>query len=317
MRIANKKLFRCSFHEQRHIQIARTIDEMRTFRASCHNSVGFIPTMGALHSGHLSLISKAIESNDSVVVSIFVNPKQFSVGEDFDKYPRQLENDLEILQKKFPSGISCLFYPSESEMYPSKPLCHIEPAEFSNIFEGQRRPDFFRGVATVVGKLFNIVQPTEAYFGQKDISQCILLQRLVKDLNMPVKVNVCRTIREADGLAMSSRNAYLSKDERQSASVLFEALSIGKQKLIELGEKNGIVNSQYISLEIHRRLLQEPMVTNVEYISLADPFNMQEKKEYNHDDGNDGVVLSAAIRIGQTRLIDNVLVGSAEKIITH
>eukprot|EP01036_Dinobryon_divergens_P033143 gene33144-42865_t len=287
---------------------------IRSLLNSSNESIGFVPTMGALHDGHLSLIQKAISRNNTVIVSIFVNPKQFSAGEDYDKYPRQLENDLEILHKHFGTQISYLFYPSESEMYPSNPLCHIEAEAFCTIFEGQRRPDFFRGVATVVGKLFNIVRPTDSYFGQKDISQCILLQRMVQDLNMPVRVNVCESIREEDGLAMSSRNAYLSSEERVAAPVLHRALQSGKEMLLLLGgSETNPIYCEYIRMEIQRCLLSEPMVSSIEYISIADPSDMTERQEYNGRE--DGVVISAAIRLGQTRLIDNVLVGSAEKII--
>ena len=307
---------RVVYIQSRNIHVVSKVKEMITIRSllnSPNESIGFVPTMGALHDGHLSLIQKAVAQNDTVIVSIFVNPKQFSAGEDYDKYPRQLENDLRILRQNFDTKIKYLFYPSESEMYPSKPLCHIEAEDFCHIFEGQRRPDFFRGVATVVGKLFNIVRPTDSYFGQKDISQCILLQRMVQDLNMPVRVHVCESIREEDGLAMSSRNAYLSSEERAAAPVLFTALQSGKELLLQLGESDiNAVYSEYVRMEIRRHLLSEPLVSHIEYISIADPSDMTESEEYKGHEY--GAVISAAIKIGHTRLIDNVLVGAAEKI---
>lgn len=277
-------------------------------------SIGFVPTMGALHDGHLSLIETAASRNDNVVVSIFINPKQFSAGEDFDKYPRQLESDLKTLSKILKNRIRFVFAPSEAEMYPSKALCHVEPAAFSSIYEGRQRPDFFRGVATVVTKLFNIVRPTEAYFGQKDISQCILLRRMVEDLDLSTKIRVCASVREPDGLAMSSRNAYLSEEERKAASILFRALSNGKT-VVEASLRRGgqPVLCEDIKQIIEQTLRTEPLVRSIEYISLAEPSNMAEVTTL--ADSGGGLVISSAIRLGSVRLIDNVLVGSAETIV--
>jgi len=272
---------------------------MREYR-HLHPRVSFVPTMGALHDGHLHLVQRAKETGMKVVVSIFVNPTQFSIGEDLDKYPRQLEADL---AKLHPLGVDCVFIPSQQDMYPCDSLCHVEPSKFSSICEGIARPDFFRGVATVVCKLFNIVQPSYAFFGQKDISQCILVRRMVHDLNIPVQVQVCPTIREESGLAMSSRNAYLSASEKSAASVLFRALHGAKLHCEKEGHKKALSRDDIIRI-VESILLSEPLVTRIEYISVASHSDMAELLRY---DG--GAIISAAVLVGAVRLIDNVLVG--------
>lgn len=189
---------------KRGLKILRTIAEVRSLTSTLHKdnqTLGFVPTMGALHSGHLKLMEIAKKTNNKTIASIFVNPSQFSKGEDLDKYPRTLEKDIKNLES---INVDYLFAPCETEIYPTLPgqkmVCHIEPVSFNLIHEGVTRPEFFRGVATIVCKLFNIVQPTSAYFGQKDISQCLLLQCLVRDLNMPVQIKVVETVRESDGM---------------------------------------------------------------------------------------------------------------------
>ncbi|RYY75775.1 pantoate--beta-alanine ligase [archaeon] len=211
----------------RGIQVLKSIKEMWDYRDSLPKgaTVGFVPTMGALHAGHISLVKRSKQECNVTLSSIFVNPTQFSPGEDLDKYPRQLEADLKLLEQ---AQVDAVFVPTTADMYRPHTLCHVEPSQFSAIREGLARPEFFRGVATVVCKLFNITQPTHAYFGQKDISQCILLLHMVRDLNMRVNVIICETMREHDGLAMSSRNAYLTSHERSHASVLYKALSAGQ-----------------------------------------------------------------------------------------
>ncbi len=276
-----------------------------------NQSVGFVPTMGALHSGHLSLVKKSSDLNNTTIVSIFVNPSQFSKGEDLDKYPRQLEADLALLRSI--GGVDCVFAPDEKEMYPGNALCHVEPSDFSAICEGQARPDFFRGVATIVCKLFNIVRPTASYFGQKDISQCILLQRMVRDLNMQVAVRVCATLRESDGLAMSSRNVYLSPSERAVAPVLFKALNEAKLFCETSGR---VVTRPEVQARVNAVLATEPQVSQVEYVSFASHENMKEVDKFDFAAGG-GAVLSSAIRIGKVRLIDNVLIGSAHSAISN
>lgn len=292
---------------QRGIHIAASIAEMKTFRET-NLKIAFVPTMGALHDGHLTLVKRAKDMGCKVVVSIFVNPTQFSAGEDLDKYPRQFEKDLEKLRSL---DVDCVFSPVQSDMYSGNALCHVEPADFSDISEGQARPEFFRGVATVVCKLFNIVQPTYAFFGQKDISQCILIKRMVSDLNMPVNVTVCPTIRETDGLAMSSRNAYLSKHERPACGILYKALSEGKLLCDQTSLSGATVTRQAVLARVSAILQQEPLVAKVEYVSFASHQNMTELPSYQANAVGVGAVISAAIRVGNVRLIDNVLVGQA------
>jgi pantoate--beta-alanine ligase len=276
--------------------------------------LGFVPTMGALHEGHISLVNKAMTECDAVASSIFVNPTQFSKGEDLDKYPRTMEKDVSMLSA---AGVEFVFAPgSTDELYPSSgSLCHVEPAAFSRICEGVARPEFFRGVATIVCKLFNIVQPTVAYFGQKDISQCILVKRMVQDLNMPVEIRVCETMREVDGLAMSSRNTYLSPDERKVANILYRALCAGKAACNNNSSAggSGFVSRDVISAAVTDVLKTEPMVSKIEYISIASHRDMKELDSVKAD--TTGAVISSAIRLGNVRLIDNLLVGASENYI--
>jgi pantoate--beta-alanine ligase len=294
--------------QRRFLHIARTIKEMRQYRhaLSKDDTIGFVPTMGALHSGHLSLVNYARQENQIVIASIFVNPTQFSPGEDLDKYPRTVEKDLEMLKQ---SKVDCVFLPSDpSEIYGNNPLCHVEPAAFSQIYEGNKRPNFFSGVATIVCKLFNIVQPTVSYFGQKDISQFILLRRMVDDLNIPVTVKALPTLREEDGLAMSSRNVYLNTKERIASGVLFKAL----QGAVDLCEEQSIISTVEMISRTKMILSQEPLVSEVQYVSVASPYDMKELTTANVQDG---AVVSAAIKVGSVRLIDNLLVGNAKNII--
>lgn len=314
---------------QRSIHTIKTIKEMREFtkqininhiqnKSNNNNinknndlpTIGFIPTMGALHQGHLSLIERALNETNNIIVSIFVNPTQFSIGEDLDKYPRTIENDLKLLSKYNIKGV---FIPTTNEIYSSNPLCHVEPLAFSKIYEGEKRPNFFSGVATIVCKLFNIVQPTHAYFGQKDISQFILLRRMVDDLNIPVHVKASETLRESDGLAMSSRNVYLTPSERNVASILYKSL----QTCVDYCENpsfsnNGNVSTSYLRSLAKSVLDTEPLVSEIQYISIASPYDMKELEYVNL---NDGAVISAAIKVGSVRLIDNLLIGNAKKII--
>lgn len=283
-------------------------------------SIGFVPTMGALHSGHIELVKKARRENKYVFASVFVNPTQFSAGEDFDKYPRMVDTDVRMLED---AGVDCVFVPSVADMYPKQKLCHVEPQAFSQIYEGQARPEFFRGVATVVTKLFGIVRPTVSYFGQKDISQCILIRQMVKDLNLPVDIHVCETVRASDGLALSSRNAYLSEKERIAAPILYQALLAGKQACYSSSGSAVPVNRSEVLSAIKNTLMKEPLVAQVEYISIASHDDMKELDAILPQ--TTGAVLSAAIRLCDSstkskdgsprplvRLIDNVLVGTSE-----
>jgi len=259
--------------------------------------VALVPTMGALHEGHLSLMRRARAESDALVVSIFVNPFQFGPGEDYQRYPRNLEGDLELLRPLAPEAV---FAPSEKEMYPAGFGTHVEPHPLAARLEGAFRPHHFRSVATAVLKLLNIVGPTRAYFGQKDFQQAAMIRRMAKDLNLHMRVIVCPTVREADGLALSSRNAYLGVAERRSATVLSRSLNRA-QALFRAGETRGTV-----LVEAMRAILEtEPSVT-VDYCVVVDPGSMEDVGR-----AAPGTVALVAARVGSTRLIDNLILGPA------
>jgi pantoate--beta-alanine ligase len=261
--------------------------------------VGFVPTMGALHVGHVSLIEAAAKRCDSVVVSIFVNPTQFGRGEDFEKYPRPLEKDLAICEKY---GVDAVFAPSRAEMYPRENLTWVTVEKVSEPLCGRSRPGHFRGVATVCTKLFHIVGADAAFFGQKDAQQVAVIRRMVADLNMPLEIVVCPTVREPDGLAMSSRNQYLSPQERKEATVLYRSLQRGAE-LIREGE----MDAARITGQMGEILRQVPAL-RVEYVSIVDAEILEDLKQVQ------GKVLAAvAGRLGSTRLIDNIVVDAAAK----
>jgi pantoate--beta-alanine ligase len=249
--------------------------------------------MGALHQGHLALVERAQAENDHCAVSIFVNPTQFAAGGDFDKYPRSLERDLELLE---PYHIDLVFAPSNQEIYPPDFQTYVTVENVAEPLEGQMRPGHFRGVATVVTKLFNIVQPDRAYFGQKDAQQVVVIKQLVRDLNLPLEIVVSPTVRQADGLAMSSRNAYLSPAERHAAVVLYRALCAA-QDAYERGERN----AGTLRAVMQEIVAREPLA-RVEYVSVADPATL---RELDHIGGD--ALASLAVRFGTTRLIDNFL----------
>jgi pantoate--beta-alanine ligase len=255
--------------------------------------------MGYLHEGHLSLVRRARAEYDNVAVSIFVNPTQFAPTEDFGSYPRDMQRDLELLRAE---GVDMVFAPEADEIYPPGYGTFIEVQHVTEMLEGAARPGFFRGVATVVCKLLNITQPDRAYFGQKDAQQAVVIQKLVRDLNMPVEIIVCPTVREEDGLAMSSRNAYLSPEERASAPVLYRALSEAKDAY-ETGERD----AETLRRLMRRVLASEPLA-QPDYVSAADPHTLQELEQV----GEHGVLLSLAVRIGPARLIDNMILSGAE-----
>jgi pantoate--beta-alanine ligase len=273
--------------------LAKTIADARARRRVLQGTWGLVPTMGALHPGHLSLVQRARAENDRVAVSIFVNPTQFAAGGDFDKYPRTLERDLELLA---PFDVDLVFAPSNDEIYPPNFQTYVHVEEITKPLEGAMRPGHFRGVATVVTKLFNIVQPDRAYFGQKDAQQVAVIQHMVRDLNLPVEIVVGETLRDADGLALSSRNAHLSVEERRAAPVLYRALCAARDAFVH-GERDG----EKIRAVMRAVLGQEPRAV-VEYVSAADPLTLQELNFIGDD-----VLLSLAVRIGATRLIDNFL----------
>ena len=271
------------------------IGELRTtldFERSVGRSIGFVPTMGYLHEGHASLMRRATEETDVVVASIFVNPLQFGAGEDLDAYPRDLARDTALAND---NGVDLLFVPDVAEMYPRPLLTTVSVAEVSEQLEGATRPTHFAGVATVVAKLFNIVGPCRAYFGEKDFQQIAVVRRMVTDLSLPVHVVDCPTLREPDGLAMSSRNSYLTPDERAAAPVVHRALLVGAAAIQE-GERDPAAVRERIAAVIAKEPLGElDYVAVVEADSLAVPDTLS---------GN--LRLLAAVRFGRARLIDNV-----------
>ncbi len=258
-------------------------------------TVGFVPTMGALHEGHLSLVRMCREENDVVVVSIYVNPTQFGPAEDLSKYPRDFDGDRDKLKKE---NVDILFLPDDSLMYPKGFSAFVEVGGLSERLCGAYRPGHFRGVATVVAKLFHIVSPVRAYFGQKDFQQTLVIKKMVRDLNSAVDVVTCPTIREPDGLAMSSRNAYLGAEERKAAAVIYRALSEGAE-----GVKSGIIEGSVLKKVMRDALRTEPLVSEIQYCSAYDPESLDEVEQISTE-----ALLAIALKIGATRLIDNMLV---------
>ncbi len=272
------------------------LSELRAARASMTGVFGLVPTMGALHAGHLSLVSRARAECEHVGVSIFVNPTQFGPGEDFHAYPRKLKDDLELLAG---AGADLVWTPAAGSLYPPGFQTWVTVEEVSAPLEGKFRPGHFRGVATVVAKLVNIFSPDRAYFGQKDAQQVAVIRRMNLDLNFPVELVVCPTVREPDGLALSSRNAYLSPEERRAATVLYRALVAAKDRY-EAGERN----AEALRAVMRSVVTSEPLASE-EYVSAANPETFDELRQIDKQ-----VLLSLAVRIGRTRLIDNFLLGS-------
>ncbi len=277
------------------IRIPRIVRETSRVHRSRGKSVGFVPTMGALHEGHISLVRRAKSENDIVVVSIFVNPTQFGPGEDFSKYPRNAEQDLALLEK---AGADVAFLPQAEAIYPSGFLTKIEVSALSEKLCGIFRPGHFSGVATVVNKFFNIVQPSRAYFGQKDFQQTVILRRMVNDLNMEIEILVCPTVREKDGLAMSSRNAYLDEAERKAASVLFRTLTQAASAI-----RQGGATPESAVKRMHEMLTREQLVKEVQYAGIYDMTTLDALKEFQKTN-----LIALAVKLGNTRLIDNMVV---------
>ncbi|MBI4322751.1 MAG: pantoate--beta-alanine ligase [Candidatus Omnitrophica bacterium] len=258
-------------------------------------TLGLVPTMGALHDGHMSLIRAAHRQTQVTVVSLFVNPLQFGPKEDYARYPRDLRRDLNLAKA---GGCDLIFAPDASQMYPGGFCTFVEVEGLSDRLEGASRAGHFRGVTTVVMKLLHVVQPSVAYFGQKDYQQALLIRRMVKDLNVPVAIRLMPTVREPDGLAMSSRNAYLTSEERRHATVLYRALCAAKAR-IRAGERN-----PRRVVEAMRELLRRARAVRVEYLAVADAATLEPLKTLRRE-----VVVLVAARVGSTRLIDNLLVG--------
>jgi pantoate--beta-alanine ligase len=277
------------------MEIITTVDGMRDKRDRLAGSVGLVPTMGYLHQGHLSLVRRARQENDHVVVSNFVNPTQFGPGEDLSSYPRDLERDLGLLEKE---KADIVYAPTVDEMYSPGYSTWVILEGVSEPLEGERRPGHFKGVATVVAKLFNAVRPTRAYFGRKDAQQLAVLIRMVRDLDMALEVVPCTTVREPDGLAMSSRNTYLNEAERQAATVLYRALQLDQQ-LWQAGERD----PRQLQAAATSLISAEPLAT-IDYVTICDPIDFQALVS-----PAGRALLAVAVRIGQTRLIDNTLLG--------
>jgi pantoate--beta-alanine ligase len=277
------------------MQIAATIAEMRALRRALLGDVGFVPTMGYLHEGHLSLVRAARDQNAHVIVSIFVNPAQFGPNEDFARYPRDEERDLSLLRHE---RVDAVFIPSVDEMYPAGASTFVDVEGVTEMLEGANRPGHFRGVATVVAKLLNIVEPPRAYFGRKDAQQLVVVRKLVRDLRIDVEIVGLPIVREPDGLAMSSRNAYLSPAEREAAVVLSRALR-------EAGAlfANGERDAERLRAAMRELIAREPLA-RVDYVSVADPESLRELDVIERS-----ALASLAVRIGATRLIDNVALG--------
>jgi len=277
------------------MNLLSSLSDLRAARLSLIGTVGLVPTMGYLHEGHLSLVTRAKEECDHIIVTIFVNPTQFGANEDLSKYPRDLGRDLSLLT---PLGVDIVWNPSAETMYPTGYQTWVEVEALTNPLEGAMRPGHFKGVTTIVSKLFNATQPHKAYFGQKDAQQVAVIRRMTTDLNFPIEIVVCPTLREADGLAMSSRNKYLNEDERKAATVLFRSLTAAKA-LYENGERN----AEKIRDRMKEVLASEPLA-KMQYVSCADYDSLEELDVIERK-----ALLSMAVYFGKTRLIDNFVLG--------
>lgn len=278
------------------MKVARTIESVRHLVKAARGAgrtIGFVPTMGALHIGHISLIEAAKKKCDFVVVSIFVNPMQFGPKEDFEKYPRPLKADLNICRK---AGVNLVFVPTPKAMYPGENLTWVDVEKLSEPLCGKFRPGHFRGVATICAKLFNIVAPDFAFFGQKDAQQAIVIKKMVADLNMPLEIVVCPTVREENGLAVSSRNQYLTAQQKKDAAFIYKSLQKCRQMI-----KQGVRDTKKIIAEMRKILKQIPSV-EIQYVSIVDAETLQ-----NIDRVAGKVLAAVAVKVGSTRLIDNIL----------
>jgi pantoate--beta-alanine ligase len=278
------------------MKLIKTIDEMRELRKTTRKSgqrLGLVPTMGALHEGHLSLVRAAREKCDVVAVSIFVNPTQFGAKEDFAKYPRSLENDSKMLDRQ---RVDVVFSPSVEDIYPAGTTTWVIVEDMSNRLCGKSRPGHFRGVTTIVAKLFNVIEPDVAFFGQKDAAQVAIIRHMVRDLNMPIEIEVGAIVREPDGLALSSRNAYLDPQERKSALILYHSLQRA-QKLFENGERD----SAKLIAAGKEEFLREPKA-RLDYFEIVDPDSLESFPTISKH-----ALMAVAAVIGNTRLIDNLV----------
>jgi pantoate--beta-alanine ligase len=278
------------------VKTVTTLEELRAARGQLRGPMGFVPTMGYLHAGHISLVELAKTECASVAASIFVNPTQFGPNEDLAAYPRDLPGDLQKLEA---AGVDLVWLPTPKVIYPSGFNTWVDVEGIINVLEGAARPGHFRGVATVVAKLFNAVRPDKAYFGQKDAQQVAVIKQMTRDLNFPIEIVVGPTLREPDGLAMSSRNAYLNTDQRLAATVLYRALNAARAAC-KAGERSGEKLRGLM-----RATIQAEPLAKLQYVSCADRVTLQEL-----DTISDGALLSMAVFVGKTRLIDNILLES-------
>ena len=284
------------------MEVAKTIESVRSLVKAARGkgkTIGFVPTMGALHIAHISLIEAALKKCDFVVVSIFVNPTQFGPGEDFEKYPRPIDADLEICRK---AGVDVVFAPTPEQMYGSENITWVNVEKLTEPLCGQFRPGHFRGVTTVCAKLFNIVAPDFAFFGQKDAQQAIVIKRMVADLKMPLEIVICPTVRQSDGLAVSSRNKYLTGQQKKDATLIYKSLQKCEGTI-----EAGITDSKAIIAEM-RKILSQATSIEIEYVSIVDAETLRSIGRIT------GTVLAAvAVKIGPARLIDNILVDTGKQ----
>jgi len=278
------------------MEIVKTIKEVREIvlqQQKNGRTVGLVPTMGYLHKGHLSLVETAKRNNDFIVMSIFVNPTQFGKNEDYDKYPRDLERDAQLAES---AGVDVIFAPEVGEMYPEDYKTYVNVEGITEILCGKSRPGHFRGVTTIVSKLFNIVKPQRAYFGQKDAQQAAVIKKMVKDLNFDIEIVTCPIVREEDGLAMSSRNVYLDEQQRKSALVLSKALFEAQRQVVE-GER-----SKQKILDNILKMLHTEKSAEIDYVEIVNADTLEEIEEIKGK-----VLIALAVRFGTTRLIDNIV----------
>jgi len=283
------------------MKVAQTIESVRELVTGARkkgDKIGLVPTMGALHTGHISLIETAAKKCDFVVVSIFVNPTQFAPSEDFEKYPRPIDHDIQICKK---AGVDVVFAPTPGQIYPAENLTWVNVEKLTDNLCGSCRPEHFRGVTTVCCKLFNIVAPDIAFFGQKDAQQAIIIKKMVADLNIPLHIEICPTIREQNGLAVSSRNQYLTKDQRKQAALIYKALQKARQLI-----NHQTTDSKTIIAEM-RKILQKADAIDIEYINIVNAENLQ-----NIEQITGKVLIAVAVNIGPARLIDNIMVDVSE-----
>ncbi|MDN6182703.1 pantoate--beta-alanine ligase [Staphylococcus equorum] len=279
-------------------ELITTIEEMTEMSKQwikSNKSVGFVPTMGALHEGHLKMMSQSITENDVTVISVFVNPLQFGPDEDLDAYPRDIESDT---TKASSVGVDYIFYPSEKEMYPEQPTIEVKAGRLASVLEGAQRPGHFDGVVTVVNKLFNIIQPERAYFGKKDAQQLAIVEKMVEDFNHAIDIVGVDIVREADGLAKSSRNIYLTSEERAEAPHLYKSLQLA-QSLYNQGERSSLK-----IIEATRDYIQQHTSGDIETVAIYSYPQLVEQHEI-----TDKIFMSLAVKFSQARLIDNIIIG--------